>query len=439
MKRFINAFITTTAEFQQFTHQHSAIMLLIDPHARVILDCNTAAAEFYGYPIETFRGLSVELLNVKPESEMMRLRQRVLDGEVNQFEVDHYLANGEVRTVVVLTSPIIIDHQQVLLSIVNDVTAARLVERELAEQYKRLIALESEQRQLLLHLHSGIVVYAPDGAVIFSNPAAARLLGLTEDALSKTSAFNPAWSVVDETGKPLPINDFPAHQVIANHQPIEGLVLGVKRGDEVVWLLTHVFPEFNAEGALIKVVANFNDITQQKRLQEKLENLAQTDDLTKLNNRRNFMRLATIELTRAIRYKKPLSLFMIDIDYFKKINDSYGHHVGDLVLEKLAQVCHTALREVDLIGRIGGEEFAVVLPETSTREATEIAERLRAAIERNKVEIGDEVFIACSVSIGVASLHTDEDTLDSIMARADGALYRAKDAGRNQVMVQADI
>ncbi len=177
------------------------------------------------------------------------------------------------------------------------------------------------------------------------------------------------------------------------------------------------------------------DITEQKLFRQELEQQAHIDYLTGMNNRGHFMQLAELELARAKRYDSNLSFFMLDIDFFKQINDAHGHKAGDTVLIKLAGVCQKTLREVDVIGRVGGEEFAVLLPETGVDEATEVAERLRTAIASTKVSMESGLPLRVNVSIGVTSLGSQDDNLDVLLNQADTALYKAKNSGRNKVCV----
>ena len=439
-EEIVQTLIESKGQFRQLSEQHSAIMLLIDPHLRVIVDANPAAARFYGYSLEKMRGMGVEKINAQPESEMYQQRQLVLQRALDQFEVNHQLASGEIRAVKVLTSPISIQSKLHLFSIIYDVTENKQAEIKLIEQHKRLLEVEAEQRALLRNLQTGIAVHAPDASIIFSNPSAARLLGLTEGQLNAKTAIDPDWRVIDRHGNKMYPEDYPVNRVIATHQAVEGVVLGVERPDEkgLVWLLMSAFPEFGVDGSLVKVVANFNDITQQKLLELELHQQAHIDFLTGLSNRRQFMLQAGTELARSVRYGKNLSLLMMDIDRFKEINDSHGHQIGDLVLKKLAEVCKGILREIDIIGRVGGEEFAVLLPETGEEAGAEAAERIRAAIESCTVPMSNGSPIRFNVSIGVASLSEQEHSVDVLIARADKALYQSKDAGRNRIQIARD-
>lgn len=176
-----------------------------------------------------------------------------------------------------------------------------------------------------------------------------------------------------------------------------------------------------------------SDITERKQLEEELKRQARIDLLTGLNNRRHFFELAEQELARAKRHDVPLPALMLDVDHFKLVNDTYGHHVGDLVLQKLSEVCVKTLRGIDILGRLGGEEFAILLPETKSEQALEVAERLRLAVAGATVPLEQGGSIHLTVSIGVASVVATDAKIEDLLKRADTALYAAKNAGRNRV------
>lgn len=171
---------------------------------------------------------------------------------------------------------------------------------------------------------------------------------------------------------------------------------------------------------------------QNARLFSEVQQLATLDDLTRILNRRQLFLEGKREFSRARRYKRPLSLLMIDLDRFKEINDTFGHPVGDEALKTLAHILRKAIREVDIFGRYGGEEFVLVLPETRREEAIAIAERLRNMVEQTPVNtLSGELRI--TVSIGVAEQTENTQTFEELVAHADQALYRAKQSGRNRV------
>ncbi|MEW6265334.1 MAG: histidine kinase N-terminal 7TM domain-containing protein [Thermodesulfobacteriota bacterium] len=177
----------------------------------------------------------------------------------------------------------------------------------------------------------------------------------------------------------------------------------------------------------------WRDITARKQLELELQRLATIDSLTGAFNRTSFMERASAELTRSRRYNKALSLLMLDLDQFKKINDTFGHQAGDRALQAFGAVIRADLRQSDFFGRLGGEEFAVLLCETDRAAAVRAAERLRLAVA-GLVLTTDRGPLKFTVSIGLTNLTEGDTELNPLLSRADQALYRAKAAGRNRVM-----
>ncbi len=165
----------------------------------------------------------------------------------------------------------------------------------------------------------------------------------------------------------------------------------------------------------------------------RLERLAVTDGLTGMFNHRRFHEVLQAELLRALRHKRPMGVLMVDVDFFKKVNDTLGHPAGDELLRRLAEVLSRDLRQTDLIARYGGEEFAVVLPETTKAEAIQVAERMRGAVEA-KLNGTEQWKQTITVSIGVATFPEDGTTGEALLEAADQAMYLAKRSGRNRVM-----
>jgi two-component system cell cycle response regulator len=165
---------------------------------------------------------------------------------------------------------------------------------------------------------------------------------------------------------------------------------------------------------------------------EELYKQATLDPLTKIYNRKHFNGEIESEVARARRYGRPLSFLMMDIDFFKKVNDTWGHSAGDYVLKTVASAMKDTLRAQDILARFGGEEFALILPETNNENAFALAEKLRVKIEKTVFEY-EGTKIAVTISIGVATLKTAHAGPDDLLAEADKNLYVAKDAGRNRV------
>ena len=179
------------------------------------------------------------------------------------------------------------------------------------------------------------------------------------------------------------------------------------------------------------VVWIFMDISQRKAAERKLIEMANIDTLTGVFSRRHFMEVGQRELSIRRRHQRPLTALMLDIDHFKNINDTYGHAMGDRALEHFATTCRKGMRTEDIIGRLGGEEFAIILPDTRIEEARMVAERIRLAIQTAQPEDGSEI-PAMTVSIGMTPASRDDD-MDALLKRADDALYEAKTKGRNRV------
>ncbi len=172
------------------------------------------------------------------------------------------------------------------------------------------------------------------------------------------------------------------------------------------------------------------------RLFEEVQNLALTDPLTGLYNRRGLFELGRIEFARAERLGRSFSGILLDLDHFKQVNDTYGHPVGDQVLQEFARRCKGCVREIDLVGRYGGEEIVVLLPETEVAIAVQVAERLRAAMAASPISVGEHE-LRITLSAGVAGKDENTPTLDTLIARADQAMYMAKHKGRNRVAVSS--
>lgn len=189
-----------------------------------------------------------------------------------------------------------------------------------------------------------------------------------------------------------------------------------------------------------EILLQTKDITKQKITEQHLNeharhltNLALTDELTQIANRRSFVASVKSEIKRCSRQNSPVALLLLDIDHFKRINDTYGHHAGDEVLRQLAQLIKTTLREYDTFGRIGGEEFGIFLAETEQKTAFDVAERLRQLIADTLLPVENQQ-LQITLSIGIA-LAERESSFEQLYADADDALYEAKRSGRNKTVI----
>ncbi len=188
---------------------------------------------------------------------------------------------------------------------------------------------------------------------------------------------------------------------------------------------------------MISVVARSAALAlENAELHKRTEELTLIDELTETYNYRFFVQKLEEEKRRALRYDLPLSLIMVDIDFFKKLNDTYGHETGNVVLRKLSSIIKKCIRDVDFFVRYGGEEFAVILPQTASDEAVAIGERIREQVESASFDIGPAGFVHITVSVGVSSFPENGKSHEELVSAADQALYLAKGEGRNLVCIK---
>ena len=182
------------------------------------------------------------------------------------------------------------------------------------------------------------------------------------------------------------------------------------------------------------MLAVARDITDRRRA-ERAEDLANHDGLTSLYNHRTFYSLLTEEMGRADRFHRPVSVLMLDVDHFKRVNDEHGHQTGDQVLQALGSLLTRHARSIDRVCRYGGEEFTVILPETSSHLAMSMAERIRLAVAAEPLDIGTSAHIRVTLSIGIATYPEQLSTIQELVKAADVAMYTSKLAGRNRTTV----
>ena len=304
--------------------------------------------------------------------------------------------------------------------------------------------------QAIKHIREGFILVDESNKYLLSNPAAAKIFpGITKllkgdpiihaegwpEELKDIDSGSVDFSLSEES---LPLKpDLPVPQV-ESEQGTEGS----PHMDEVRFRsLRHfrasISPMHSDNQTLIAKTILFSDITGSFNLLKKLENAAYLDALTGLYSRKHFFELAVTEIERAQRMNQSIYAAMLDLDFFKKVNDTYGHAAGDLVLKTAAEIIHKSIRTYDLLGRYGGEEFVILFTNLDTSELYTPVERVRENMEHNVTSYeGAEIKITCS--IGLAK-YLEDDTLETTLKKADAALYAAKRAGRNQVKVYDDL
>ncbi len=296
------------------------------------------------------------------------------------------------------------------------------LERRVEERAQALEQKERSFRDLVEFLPAPAVVTEPQTAtVLYANPAACDLFGSDKASLVGLCAMDH-W--VDLQARIDLIKDVSRMHAVHNRELVFRRLDG-----EVIWVLASVI-KTQLDGQAVLLFA-FKDFTERKRYERDLLRLSQTDPLTGLRNRRGFFKWAQGLLADVTNL--PVSIVLMDADHFKRINDTHGHGIGDLALQHLVERMSTQLRTQDVLARIGGEEFAAILPSTDRREAAQIAEQMRHAVTAQTMRCNG-FQLPMSLSIGVAELTPQEKTIDAALSRADTAMYRAKQSGRNRVV-----
>ncbi|WP_197277328.1 sensor domain-containing diguanylate cyclase [Sphingomonas profundi] len=274
-----------------------------------------------------------------------------------------------------------------------------------------------------------VVTAREDGRILHANDACAIMFGIAPEMIG-THSFHEHY--VDPGERERLIARLEKDGRVIDFEMQARCAAGVQR-TVLVKAATIDLPAGRA------TIAGIIDISDRKAVELSLEWLASTDPLTKLPNRLSFFSTARAEMMRAIRLHRPLALLMIDLDHFKVINDTFGHHGGDMALKAFGALCLERLRGTDIIGRLGGEEFGILLPDTDVTEALAIAEKLCADLRALRLPTPNEA-LQLSASIGLTLVRRDDRDLDMALARADRALYAAKRAGRARVFCEpADI
>ncbi|WP_291328321.1 diguanylate cyclase [Desulfovibrio sp. UCD-KL4C] len=307
----------------------------------------------------------------------------------------------------------------------SDITAQRKTLQELQDREDMLHSISDSVQDALILLDD-------KGLVHFWNPAAEKIFGFSSEEMIGKNLRSCVWAEdnLDNSDAPS-TQDGSENNLFASYG---SFTVNVRRKDGNVFPAEVLLSPLRREAGWW-VVGTIRDVTERKEAEDSLRKLATTDPLTGLSNRRFFMEKAEEEVEKAKRYNRSLSLLMLDIDFFKKVNDTYGHDAGDDVLKSLSVAVLEVLRNVDVFGRIGGEEFSILMPDTDIDGAVLAAERIRHKVEKANMQTRSGI-LTITVSIGAATINKRITTLELLLKAADLGLYAAKDAGRNQVKVR---
>ena len=265
----------------------------------------------------------------------------------------------------------------------------------------------------------------PGPVIVYVNPAFTKLTGYTyEEAMGQNPRILQGLATDHET----------THKIRAGlnkNEPIHVAIQNYTKDGKTYWLDLSIMPLRNHDGKVSHFVAIERDVSVQKVLQQQLAEQAERDPLTGLYNRRRFFEKTALSWNAYVESKEAFAILDFDIDFFKSVNDTYGHDTGDIVLQHIAHLLQSVCTEEDLVARIGGEEFSMILSHVTLEQALNVAERIRTTIENTPINLPSGP-LKVTISIGIAVVDPRDKTTDSVLKRADLALYQSKHSGRNR-------
>jgi len=430
------------ALFRALFHAAADVIVVVDEDGTVAL-ANQACERLLGYAPGALIGKPVDLLVPRRFGGHARLRSEYMAnprpramGPGLALHAAH--ADGQELPVEIALSPLVVDGKRWTACALRDMRG-----RVDGPETLRV------QATALRSAANGIVITDRGGTITWVNPAACAITGYTPDELigqhtrllksgeHGVEFYANLWRTIaaGETWFGTIVNRRKDGTRYHEEQTIAPVVDETGQVSHFIAIKQDISARRRNEEALATAHAKLGEyIVEIESLNRQLREQAMRDPLTKLHNRRFFEESAERDAARAIRLEEPLAIVMLDIDHFKRINDTHGHAAGDLVLQALAAVLRDGARRADLVCRFGGEEFVAVLPGAGLPAALERAEHWRRCIETLDVDSGDGGTIRCSVSIGVALLSAAGNSVSSAVRRADAALYEAKRGGRNRVV-----
>ncbi|MBI1194886.1 MAG: bacteriohemerythrin [Gammaproteobacteria bacterium] len=401
--------------------EHSPVSIIITNAAGEFEYVNPKFTRQTGYTIDDLTGKTPGILKSSetPQSVYDTLWDTIRGGREWHGELKNCRKNGEHYWDYVSISPVLDQEGRIshYVSVQEDVT-----ERKKAEE--RLVQQQEFSESIINSLPGIFYMLDEEGRFIRVNPQFLAVTGYTKPELDKMIAVD----FFEDKDKVL-ISERIREVLDRGESSAEARFI-IKSGQKIPYYFTGHRTHIDGRAYIVGLGT---DITARYELEQELAHQARTDLLTGLNNRRHFLYLADQELKRAKRYSKPVTMLMLDLDEFKSINDRHGHQTGDKVLLTIGEIFRKTLRESDIAGRLGGEEFAILLPENGMDDSLEVAERLRSEIESTPVSLENGNALRITVSIGVAMLLEDQVSLDQLCNLADQALYEAKWGGRNLV------
>ncbi len=380
-----------------------------------IVYVNEALVEMSGYSAQELYAMSVWDLVTEPMQEQVKqMALRRLQGEKfpqRYTDLQVISKNNVIRDIRATTETIKYNGGYAGLGTLTDVTDIKKTKAKL-----KLLAKAMEQTDELVRItdKEGIITYVNDAFVAHSGYKHIELLDHPSNILKSGQHDDAFYKELWET--------------ILAGKTYSNVLANKKKDGQLYYEELTISPMFDDDGIIQNFVATGKDITQRIQMEEQLKQYATTDELTRLSNRRRGNEILDIEIDRVHRYQSSFAVLMIDIDHFKKINDTYGHDTGDQVLQEISKVISLHIRKSDALMRWGGEEFLIVTAHMSKDESIIFANKLKNAVNSYTFDVGTDI----TISIGIAICRRD-DTKSTLLKRVDKALYKAKNSGRNRV------
>lgn len=391
----------------------------------LILEVNQGFTKLSGYSEEDVQNRSTLDVNIWYDAaERSRFVILVTEtGSIENMEFQFRRKNGRPLLGLVSSRAINVGEEVHVLSVVRDITSRKKMEDKLRENEQKYRFLTDNSGDVIWHINRS---YRVD----YISAADERIRGFKPEEV----IGGQIWSIFKPEGVQLVREKIEHHEQterVGDNMRITRFEVEQKcKDDNWIWTEIVAAPHYDKDANLIGYHGISRDITERKQLVDTLYQQATIDELTQVPNRRHFMNLAEIELRRAKRYHHPLSIVVVDFDGLKNVNDTYGHSAGDRALTVFTKIVKQIIRDVDVLGRFGGDEFLLLLPETDTEHAELVVERIHNVLASSPIFYGDKSF-KIAISSGIASIDDWADTIEILFDRADEALYNSKNYSGN--------